>query len=78
MVGLLVTGAVHFLRPRRDDDRQGRVLTCKKCGAKVRVYEIPAKHLNPRNYTCGECMVDVTMRELPVPFSQQHRKDAAA
>lgn len=72
-----MTGVVRYLRPRRDSDRDGRVLTCRKCGDVVRVYEIPTPKINPRTFTCGQCLTRVVMQEPPIPFSQQHRKDAA-
>jgi hypothetical protein len=46
-----------------DEERTGRVLTCTRCQAVVRVYEVAsgahddAQHrfLDPATFTCGEC-----------------------
>lgn len=74
----VLTGTVRFLRPRRDDPHKGRNLRCRTCGDLVRVYELPGPWLDPKRYQCGSCMTDVTMRELPVPFSEQHPPRRAA
>lgn len=72
-----MTGAVRYLRPRRDDPHKGRNLRCRKCGDLVCVYEIPKPYINPHTFTCGFCLTEATLKEVPVPFHQQHRKDAA-
>ena len=73
-----MTGAVRFLRPRRDSDKHGRNLHCTRCGDLVRVYEIPAPWINPHAYVCGSCQTASTMKELPVPFHEQHPPRRAA
>lgn len=66
-----MSNVVRFLRPKRDSDRHGRVLICRRCGDPVRVYELPGEFLRPRDYVCGQCQVDQTMRQLPVPYSER-------
>lgn len=73
-----MTGAVRFLRPRRDDPHKGRNLRCTRCSALVQVYEIPEPFIDPKRFVCGDCYVDSTMRETPVPFSEQHPPRRAA
>ncbi len=61
----------------KPDLPKGRNFRCRRCQTLVEVVEIPGPFVDPDRFVCGECMCDSTMRELPVPFSQQHRKDAA-
>lgn len=76
-----MTGAVHFLRPRRDEP-PGRKFVCNGCGTLMEVMEIDlidgGTFINPKTYRCDECHTGRLMRELPVPFSEQHPPRRAA
>lgn len=77
-----MTGAVRFLRPRRRHLPPGRNLVCNSCGCVIDVVEIDlidgGEFVNPRTVRCYDCNTGHLMRELPVPFSEQHPPRRAA
>ena len=76
-----MSGAVRFLRPRRNLP-PGRPLVCNGCGTVIDSVEIDlidgGQFVNPRTFRCYPCNTANLMRELPVPFSEQHPPRRAA